>query len=328
MSDKNYHVAIVGATGVVGQAFVEILEERNFPVGELRLLASERSAGKTLAFKGRAVPVEPIAERLFEGIDIAFFSAGAEVSRDFAPIAAGKGAVVIDNTSQFRMEKDIPLVVPEVNPHRIAYCKQRRIIANPNCSAIQLVVVLHALRKQAKLKRVMVATYQSASGAGLEALETLAKHGERSFNCVPHIDRFLEDGYTKEEWKMMNETSKIMEEKIPLTATCVRVPVFYGHSETVNIEFESALSADQARKILAETPGVEVFDDPTSGKYPLAVDCAGRDPIFVGRIREDKTVPHGLNLWIVADNVRKGAALNAIQIAEILCEKYQADIGV
>lgn len=311
---------MVGATGVVGQALVKILEERRFPVGQLKLLASERSAGKTLKFNGREIPVEPIVEQAFAGIDIAFFSAGAEVSRDFVPIAAGKGAVVIDNTSQFRMDKDVPLVVPEVNAPRIAYCKKRRIIANPNCSTIQLVVVLHALRQRAKIKRVVVATYQSVSGAGLEAIETLARHGERSFDCVPHIDRFLEDGYTKEEWKMMNETSKIMEEKIPMTATCVRVPVFYGHAEAVNIEFESALSADEAQRILKETPGVEVVDDPASAKYPLAVDCAGKDPIFVGRIRADKTVPHGLSMWIVADNVRKGAALNAIQIAELLCE--------
>ncbi|MBI4223985.1 MAG: aspartate-semialdehyde dehydrogenase, partial [Deltaproteobacteria bacterium] len=309
-------VAIVGATGVVGQAFVRILEKRNFPVGSLRLLASERSSGKHLMFNGKAIPVELISERAFEGIDLAFFSAGADVSKDFVPIAAGKGAIVIDNTSQFRMEPDVPLVVPEVNAHRIAYCKKRRIIANPNCSTIQLVVVLHALRQRAKIKRVVVATYQSVSGAGLEAIETLSKHGERSFDCVPHIDRFLEDGYTKEEWKMMNETSKIMEEKIPMTATCVRVPVFYGHSEAVNIEFESALLAEEARKILKETPGVAVVDDPASDQYPLAVDCAGKDPIFVGRIREDKTVPHGLSLWIVADNVRKGAALNAIQIVE------------
>ncbi|MBI4125263.1 MAG: aspartate-semialdehyde dehydrogenase [Deltaproteobacteria bacterium] len=316
MSDKTYHVAIVGATGVVGQAFVRILEKRNFPVGSLRLLASERSSGKHLMFNGKAIPVELISERAFEGIDLAFFSAGADVSKDFVPIAAGKGAIVIDNTSQFRMEPDVPLVVPEVNAHRIAYCKKRRIIANPNCSTIQLVVVLHALRQRAKIKRVVVATYQSVSGAGLEAIETLSKHGERSFDCVPHIDRFLEDGYTKEEWKMMNETSKIMEEKIPMTATCVRVPVFYGHSEAVNIEFESALLAEEARKILKETPGVAVVDDPASDQYPLAVDCAGKDPIFVGRIREDKTVPHGLSLWIVADNVRKGAALNAIQIVE------------
>ena len=334
MSKKLWNVAIVGATGVVGGEFVKILEERKFPVGTLKLLASERSLGKTLAFNGKEIVVDLLNKNSFEQIDIALFSAGAEVSKQFAPIAAAKGAVVIDNTSQFRMETDVPLIVPEVNPHRIAYCKKRRIIANPNCSTIQLVIVLNALQPKAKIKRVVVSTYQSVSGAGLEAMEELSKQSvavfsgktiepkklphQIAFNCLPHIDVFLEDGYTKEEWKMMQETSKIMETKIPLTATTVRVPVFYSHSESVNIEFETPISAAAARELLSKTSGVEVVDDPSSNQYPLAINAAGKDPIYVGRIREDKTVPHGLNMWIVADNIRKGAALNAIQIAELL----------
>lgn len=334
MSNKTWNIAIVGATGVVGAEFVKILEERKFPVGQLKLLASERSLGKTLSFQGKELPVETLTEKSFAGIDIALFSAGAAISKKFAPIAAETGAVVIDNTSQFRMESDIPLVVPEVNPHRIAYCKKRRIIANPNCSTIQLVVVLNALHQQAKIKRVVVSTYQSVSGAGLEAMEELSQQSVAifsnkeikpqalphriAFNLIPHIDCFLADGYTKEEWKLMVETSKIMETDIPLSATTVRVPVFYGHSESVNVEFETPLSAAEARKILQKAEGVEVIDDPASNQYPMAIDCAGKDPIFVGRIREDKTVPFGLNLWVVADNVRKGAALNAIQIAELL----------
>lgn len=338
MSSKSFHVAIVGATGVVGQEFIKVLEERKFPVKTLRLLASEKSLGKTLEFDGKEIAVETLGENSFDGIDIALFSAGSPISKKFAPIAAEAGTVVIDNTAQFRMESDIPLVVPEVNPGAIAQFKKRRIIANPNCSTIQLVVVLNALHRKSKIKRVVVSTYQSVSGAGLGAMEelstqTLAIFSNKTieskelphqiaFNCLPHIDVFLEDGYTKEEWKMMGETSKIMGEKIPLTATTVRVPVFYGHSESVNIEFENPLSAGEARAILKETDGVEVVDDPASKKYPLAIHAAGQDSIYVGRIREDKTVPYGLNMWIVADNIRKGAALNAVQIAEILIREY------
>jgi len=338
MAKKTYNVAIVGATGVVGQEFIKVLEERKFPVKMLRLLASEKSLGKTLEFNGKEIAVETLGENSFDGIDIALFSAGSSVSKKFAPYALEKGAVVIDNTAEFRMESDVPLVVPEVNPQAIAQFKKRRIIANPNCSTIQLVVVLNALHKKSKIKRVVVSTYQSVSGAGLRAMEelstqTLAVFSNKeikaqelphqiAFNCLPQIDVFLEDGYTKEEWKMMAETSKIMETKIPLTATTVRVPVFYGHSESVNIEFENSISAGEARAILKETEGVEVVDDPASKQYPLAIHAAGKDPVYVGRIREDKTVPHGLNMWIVADNIRKGAALNAVQIAEILIQKY------
>ncbi len=335
---KTFNIAIVGATGVVGQEMAKVLEERHFPVGVLRPLASERSLGKTVSFRGKDLPVEPLSVDSFDGIDIALFSAGSSVSKEFAPIAAAKGAVVIDNTAQFRMEPDIPLVVPEVNPQAIADYKKRGIIANPNCSTIQLVVVLNALQKKAKIKRVVVSTYQSVSGAGLEAMDELSSQSlaifsnkeirpealqhQIAFNLIPHIDSFLEDGYTKEEQKMMRETSKIMGTEIPLTATTVRVPVFYGHSEAVNIEFASPLSAQEAKMILQETPGVELVDDPASNRYPLPIDAAGKDPVFVGRIREDKTVPHGLNLWVVADNIRKGAALNAVQIAEILVQKY------
>lgn len=324
---------MVGATGAVGQELIKILEERKFPVGTLKLFASGRSLGKSIPFHGKDIPVEPLSERCFENIDIAFFSAGAAISKEYAPMAAKQGAVVIDNTSQFRMDNDVPLIVPEVNPHRVAYCKKRRIIANPNCSTIQLVVVLNALMKKAKIKRVVVSTYQSVSGAGLEAMEELTKQTlglfsnkkekptvfphRIAFNCLPHIDVFLEDGYTKEEWKVMNETAKILEMKIPLSVTAVRVPVFYGHSEAVNIEFESPIAASEAKKILRESPGVEVMDNPAKNLYPLATQATGKDPIYVGRIREDKSVAHGLALWIVADNIRKGAALNAVQIAEV-----------
>lgn len=335
MTKNTWNIAMVGATGAVGQELIKILEERKFPVGSLKLFASEQSVGRTIPFHGKDIPIDALSERCFENIDIAFFSAGAAISKEYAPMAAKQGATVIDNTSQFRMDNDVPLVVPEVNAHRVAYCKKRRIIANPNCSTIQLVVVLNALMKKAKIKRVVVSTYQSVSGAGLDAMEELTKQTlglfsnkkeeptvfphRIAFNCLPHIDVFLEDGYTKEEWKVMNETAKILETKIPLSVTAVRVPVFYGHSEAVNIEFESPISANEAKKILRETSGVEVIDDPSKNLYPLATQATGKDPIYVGRIREDKSVPYGLALWIVADNIRKGAALNAVQIAEVLC---------
>lgn len=329
---KKTNIAIVGATGAVGGELLEILEERKFPVGELKLLASENSSGRWLFFGGKEFPVHDLASANFAGTTIAFFSAGALISKEYVPQAVREGALVIDNTSQFRMEPDVPLIVPEVNRQRIADGQRRRIIANPNCSTIQLVVVLHALAQKAAIKRVVVSTYQSVSGAGVEAMEELSKQTVAlfsnkemetkifphriAFNCLPHIDVFLDGGVTKEEWKMMHETSKIMETKIPMSATAVRVPVFYGHSESVNIEFESPITAEEARAILEKTPGVVVVDNPLQNAYPLAIDCAGRDEIFVGRIRTDGTVPHGLNLWIVADNIRKGAALNAVQIAE------------
>jgi aspartate-semialdehyde dehydrogenase len=336
---KTYNVAVVGATGAVGNEMIETLEQRKFPVGNLVLLASERSAGTSLSYKGHDVTVQVLKENSFKGIDIGLFSAGGSVSRKFAPIAAASGCVVVDNTSAFRMDRDVPLVVPEVNAHAIAGYKKRGIIANPNCSTIQMVVVLKPLHDAAKIKRVVVSTYQAVSGTGKRAIAELesqvtAIYAARevthsvyphqiAFNCLPHIDVFLENGYTKEEIKMAKETVKIMEDpSIKVTATTVRVPVFYSHSESVNVEFERALTPDKARKILSKAPGVVVVDDPKKNLYPMAIYAAGKDETFVGRIRKDESIACGLNMWIVADNIRKGAALNAVQIAEILAEKY------
>jgi len=336
---KEYNVAVVGATGAVGNEMVATLEQRKFPVKKLTLLASERSLGKSLMYKGEEVPIEELKEDSFKGIDIGLFSPGGAVSEKFAPIAAADGCVVIDNTSAFRMVPDIPLVVPEVNEHAIKLYKNKGIIANPNCSTIQMVVVLKPLHDAARIKRVVVSTYQAVSGTGKEAIyeleqQVLAIYNNKplekkvypyqiAFNCLPHIDSFLESGYTKEEMKMVNETKKIMEDdSILVTATTVRVPVFYGHSESVNVEFEKDLSPDEARKLLKKAPGVKVVDNPAKNKYPLAIDAAGKDDTFVGRIRRDDSVPYGLNMWIVADNIRKGAALNAVQIAEVLIKKY------
>jgi len=336
---KTYNVAVVGATGAVGSEMIETLEQRKFPVGDLSLLASERSAGTSLSFKGRDIVVQVLNKDSFKGIDIGLFSAGGPVSLKFAPIAAASGCVVIDNTSAFRMDPDVPLVVPEVNAHAIGDYKKKGIIANPNCSTIQMVVVLKPLHDAAKIKRVVVSTYQAVSGTGRRAINELesqvtAIYANRevahsvyphqiAFNCLPHIDVFLENGYTKEEVKMMNETVKIMEDpSIKVTATTVRVPVFYGHSESVNVEFERELSPDEARKILSKAPGVIVADDPKKNLYPMAIYAAGKDETFAGRIRKDESIERGLNMWIVADNIRKGAALNAVQIAEILADKY------
>jgi len=336
---KEYNVAVVGATGAVGNEMVATLEQRKFPVKKLTLLASERSLGKSLMYKGEEVPIEELKKDSFKGIDIGLFSPGGAVSEKFAPIAAADGCVVIDNTSAFRMVPDIPLVVPEVNEHAIKLYKNKGIIANPNCSTIQMVVVLKPLHDAARIKRVVVSTYQAVSGTGKEAIyeleqQVLAIYNNKplekkvypyqiAFNCLPHIDSFLESGYTKEEMKMVNETKKIMEDdSILVTATTVRVPVFYGHSESVNVEFEKDLSPDEARKLLKKAPGVKVVDNPAKNKYPLAIDAAGKDDTFVGRIRRDDSVPYGLNMWIVADNIRKGAALNAVQIAEVLIKKY------
>ena len=336
---KTYNVAVVGATGAVGSEMIETLEQRKFPVGDLSLLASERSAGTSLSFKGRDIVVQVLNKDSFKGIDIGLFSAGGPVSLKFAPIAAASGCVVIDNTSAFRMDPDVPLVVPEVNAHAIGGYKKKGIIANPNCSTIQMVVVLKPLHDAAKIKRVVVSTYQAVSGTGKSAINELesqvtAIYSNRevahsvyphqiAFNCLPHIDVFLENGYTKEEVKMMNETVKIMEDpSIKVTATTVRVPVFYCHSESVNVEFERELSPDEARKILSKAPGVIVADDPKKNIYPLAIYAAGKDETFAGRIRKDESIERGLNMWIVADNIRKGAALNAVQIAEILADKY------
>ncbi len=328
-----YRVAVVGATGAVGAEMIEVLEERKFPVESLHPLASSRSAGGTVSFRGEELKVKELKKDSFEGIDLALFSAGSDVSKEFAPIAVEAGTVVIDNSAAWRMEKDVPLVVPEVNPHDLA--KHRGIIANPNCSTIQMVVALKPLHDQARIRRIVVTTFQSVSGTGKEAMDELME-GCRdvlgfkapqpkvypyqiAFNCLPHIDEFLPSGYTKEELKLVNETRKIMgDDSIQVTATTVRVPVYVGHSESVNIETERKLTANEARAILSTAPGVLVYDDPAHKIYPMPLDVAGKDEIYVGRIREDESIPNGLNLWVVADNLRKGAALNAVQIAELL----------
>ncbi|HWO40351.1 MAG TPA: aspartate-semialdehyde dehydrogenase [Candidatus Eisenbacteria bacterium] len=339
MKKDNYNVAIVGATGAVGEQMREVLEERQFPVGDLRLLASERSAGQRLPFRGQEIRVEVLGEDSFRGVDLALFSAGGAVSAKFAPLAVSAGAVVIDNTAFFRLEPDVPLVVPEVNPGAIAGYKARGIVANPNCSTIQLVVALKPIHDVARLRRVIVSTYQSVSGAGRQAMEELSRQvtalfngrepvkekfpHQIAFNCIPHIDVFLDGGYTKEEMKMIHETRKILgEPSLAVTATTVRVPVFCGHSESINIETEKKLTAAQARAILREAPGVLVRDEPEKNIYPMAIDAVGTDATFVGRIREDQSIANGLHLWVVADNLRKGAALNAVQIAEILIRDH------
>lgn len=332
---ERYVVAVVGATGAVGNEMVLTLEHREFPVERLRLFASERSEGTTIEFEGSEIPVETLNEDSFKGIDIALFSAGAERSKIWAPIAAKSGCVVIDNSSQWRMEPDVPLVVPEVNAHDLEWHKG--IIANPNCSTIQMVVVLKPIHDAAKIKRVVVTTFQAVSGTGKKAMDELLQQTaallnfrsiecnvyphQIAFNCLPHIDKFLENGYTKEEMKMANETKKIMgDNSIRVTATTVRVPVFRCHSESVNIETEKKLTANEARAILSKAEGVIVYDVPEKYIYPLPVDVAGKDETYVGRIREDESIDNGLNMWIVADNLRKGAALNAVQIAEKLIE--------
>ncbi len=334
-----YKVAIVGATGAVGEQMREVLEEREFPVEELRLLASERSAGQFLPFKGRDIRVEVLREDSFKDIDIGLFSAGGSVSAKFAPLAVAAGAVVVDNTSYFRMDADIPLVVPEVNAQAIAQYKNRGIIANPNCSTIQMVVALKPIHDAARIKRVVVSTYQSVSGAGRRAMEELSQQvvalfngrelkkekfpHQIAFNCLPHIDVFADGGYTKEELKMIKETRKILgEPSLAVTATTVRVPVFCSHSESVNVETEKKLTVADVKALLREAPGVIVADEPENNVYPMAIDATGKDATFVGRIREDNSIPNGLNLWVVADNLRKGAALNAVQIAEILIRDY------
>ncbi len=328
------NVAVAGATGAVGTKMIETLERRDFPVASIKLLASARSMGRKLPFKGEEVAVEELRDDSFDGVEIALFSAGATISKRFAPIAARAGCVVVDNSSAFRMDPDVPLVVPEVNPEQIA--NHNGIIANPNCSTIQLVVVLKPIHDAARIKRVVVSPYQAVSGAGWKASEELRKETESllagrqydrdvfphqiAFNCLPQIpqsDAFLENGYTTEEMKLVNETRKIMgDDSIRVTATTVRVPVFVSHSESVNIETVRKLSADEAREILAHAPGVKVVDDPARQLYPLATEAAGRDETFVGRIREDLSIAKGLDMWIVADNLLKGAALNAVQIAE------------
>ncbi|KAF0184105.1 MAG: aspartate-semialdehyde dehydrogenase [Nitrospirae bacterium] len=328
-----YIVAVVGATGAVGTEMIATLEQRDFPVERLRLFASERSVGKELPYKGKSVAVEELSETCFRGIDIALFSAGAERSKIWAPIAAKSGCVVVDNSSQWRMDPEVPLVVPEVNPHDLSWHKG--IIANPNCSTIQMVVALKPIHDAAKIKRVVVTTFQAVSGTGKKAMDELmqqvtdllnfrpAAHSvyphQIAFNVLPHIDKFLENGYTKEEMKMVNETRKIMgDDSIRITATTVRVPVFRGHSESVNIETEKELTANQVRELLAQASGITVFDAPDKNVYPMPLDCDGKDDVYVGRIREDESIANGINMWVVSDNLRKGAALNAVQIAEVL----------
>ena len=333
---KKYHVAIVGATGLVGQEFIRVLEQRHFPMSSIRLYASDRSVGKRLKVNNQEIEVKKTAPDSFEGIDIALFSAGADISRQFSPLAARAGATVVDNSAAFRMEPDVPLVVPEINPGDIK--DHRGIIANPNCSTIQMVVALYPLHKVNPINRITVATYQSVSGTGSAAIEELRVQSrvildggkatpevypyQIAFNLLPEIDVFLDSGYTKEEWKMVEETRKIMHAPdIAISATCVRVPVYVGHSEVVQAEFTRPMSVEEARHLLAQAPGVEVMDDPRTRLYPYPALAAGRDEVFVGRIRRDASHPNGLVFWIVSDNIRKGAALNAVQIAEELVRR-------
>ena len=336
---KKYDVCILGATGAVGDVLVSILEQRNFPVGKLYPLASSRTAGSKVTFRGEEITVLDVEGFDFSKARIGLFSAGGSVSAKYAPIAAAAGCVVIDNTAHFRYDDDIPLVVPEVNPHAIAQYKNRGIIANPNCSTIQMVVALKPIYDAVGIERINVATYQAVSGTGKEAIEELADQTRAlfnqqdvkvevypkriAFNVLPQIDVFMDNGYTKEEMKMVWETRKIMgDDSIMVNPTAVRVPVFYGHSEAVHIETRKKISADDARALLEKAPGVQVMDKREPGGYPTAIEAAGQDATMVGRIREDVSHPRGLNLWVVSDNLRKGAALNSIQIAEILIEKY------
>jgi aspartate-semialdehyde dehydrogenase len=337
---KRWNVAVLGATGLVGEMLLSVLEERNFPVQELYPLASERSLGKTVQFKGRELPVMDAAHFDFARAQLGLFSAGGEVSERYAPKAAASGCVVIDNTSQFRYQDDIPLVVPEVNASAIAQYQARRIIANPNCSTIQMVVALKPIYDAVGIERINVATYQAVSGAGRQAVEELGDQTAQllngrpiapkilpkqiAFNCVPQVDKFMDNGYTKEEMKMHWETRKIFaDDSIRVNATAVRVPVFFGHSEALHIETRRRITAAEARALLSRAPGVEVVDEPKRGAYPTAVtEAANHDTVYVGRIREDMTHERGLNLWVVGDNVRKGAATNAVQIAEILVREY------
>jgi aspartate-semialdehyde dehydrogenase len=337
---KLYNVAVVGATGAVGEAMLSILEERNFPVGEVYALASSQSAGKRIPFKGGSLKVEDLATFDFSKAQIGLFSPGASISEIYAPIAAAAGCIVIDNTSQFRYDDDIPLVVPEVNPEKIADYKNRGIIANPNCSTIQMLVALKPIYDAVGIERINVCTYQAVSGTGKDAIEELARQTaallnaqsvianvypkQIAFNVLPQIDVFMDNGYTKEEMKMVWETQKIMgDSNIKVNATAVRVPVFFGHSEAVHIETTKKIDVATVRALLEKAPGVTVIDEHVNGGYPTAVtDSSGHDDVFVGRIREDISHPLGLNLWVVGDNVRKGAALNSVQIAEVLVKNF------
>ena len=331
--ERNYHVGIVGATGLVGQEFIKILEERDFPMASIHLLASDRSAGKKMFVSHREIEVAEVGTHSFDAVDIALISAGSEVSKEYAPVAAKRGAVVVDNSAAFRMDPKVPLVVPEVNPGDVG--DHQGIIANPNCSTIQMVVALSPLHRANPIRRIVVDTYQAVSGTGSAAVDELNSQTKLvlegrsalphvyphqiALNVLPEIDVFLDDGYTKEEWKMIHETRKILHaDDMAVSATCVRVPVVVGHSEAIHVEFTNPMTPEQARNILAEAPGVKVLDDPTISLYPQPWSAAGTDDVFVGRLRADASHPNGLAMWVVADNVRKGAALNAVQIAELL----------
>jgi aspartate-semialdehyde dehydrogenase len=357
MKKDGYRVAVVGATGAVGNMMISVLERRSFPVSEIVLLASDRSAGKTLKFKDKEYTVQELTESSFKGVDIGLFSAGGSISAKFAPIAAESGCVVVDNTAHFRMDPDVPLVIPEVNPQAIAGYTKKNIIANPNCSTIQMLVVLKPIHDEATIKRLVISTYQAVSGTGKDALEEMLVQSRQmatsiqwvkedglrklheglgrfrtvetkvyphriAFECLPHIDVFLENDYTKEEMKMVWETGKILDPSIRVTATTVRVPSFFGHSESLNVETLKEITPDRAREILGRAPGVKVVDEPRRNLYPLTAHAAGQYETFVGWIRRDESVDHGLNLWVVSDNILKGAALNAVQIAEILIDQY------
>ncbi|MDX2441685.1 MAG: aspartate-semialdehyde dehydrogenase [Desulfobacterales bacterium] len=339
MSEKKLNIAVAGATGAVGNQMLTCLEERNFQVKSIKLLASRKSVGRKLRFRGDLLAVQELAEESFKEMDIALFSAGGTASKKYAPLAAKDGCVVIDNSSTWRMDPKVPLVVPEVNPHAIAGYTKKGIIANPNCSTIQMVLPLNPIHKKYEIKRIVVSTYQAVSGTGKKAIDELFEQTRAminfldyekkvyphriAFNCIPHIDVFLDNGYTKEEIKMVNETRKILEDdNIGITATTVRVPVYFGHSESVNIETKKKISANEVKCLLENESGIKVLDNPKKNIYPLAIDAAGQDLTLVGRIRDDESVKNGINIWIVADNIRKGAATNAVQIAEILAKDY------
>ncbi|WIO73068.1 aspartate-semialdehyde dehydrogenase [Porticoccaceae bacterium LTM1] len=337
---QTYDIAVVGATGAVGEAILNILAERDFPVGELYPLASERSAGEMVTFKNRSVEVQNLAEFDFSRVQIALFSAGGSVSAQYAPEAAAAGCVVIDNTSEFRYDPDVPLVVPEVNPDALAGYSARNIIANPNCSTIQMLVALKPIHDEVGIDRINVCTYQSVSGSGRKGINELAGQTAKllnglpaeekaypkqiAFNVLPQIDAFQDNGYTREEMKMVWETQKIFgDDTIRVNPTCVRVPVFYGHSEAIHVETRVPITVDEVRALMIDAPGVELLDEHVDGGYPTPVgEGAGKDAVYVGRIREDISHPNGINLWVVADNLRKGAALNSVQIAELLIESY------
>jgi aspartate-semialdehyde dehydrogenase len=339
---KLFNVAVAGATGAVGNQMVSCLEERDFPVKNLKLLATAKSVGRRLRFKGEEIPVEELTDASFKGVDIGIFSAGGAASLQFAPAAARAGCVVVDNSAAWRMDPDVPLVVPEVNPHAIAKYTNKGIIANPNCSTIQMVVALAPIHRKVGIRRIVVSTYQAVSGTGKKAIDELYDQTKAilnfiepakkvyphriAFNCLPHIDVFLDNGYTKEEMKMVDETRKILEDDtISITATTVRVPVFFSHSESVNVETRQPITATEVRALLEASPGVKVVDDPSNNVYPLAIDAAGHDETLVGRIRADESIASGINLWVVSDNIRKGAATNAVQIAEMLARDYLSD---